>query len=348
MALASNMKKHSAKLGILLGILISAGLLYYVLSGLEWDVFFREIKRINLLYLPVLFLLYLLSSWIRAMRWRYLLPKQSSYSTLSLFNACVIGNVASYALPLRAGEFIRPWVLSRSKKVGFGAAFASIVTERVFDVVTMLSLLGICLSQIQDPPTLITVGAKFLSLLAGVIILVMGVAYFRSDFILRLCEQVCSLVFAKLPVVSEKIQELAKEFILGLRAISSFRELLAVFAWSWALWLEFALVYHVMILSFGESPSLWVAQVLNVIIALAIAAPSAPGFLGTFQFGCVTALHGIYHYSQEFAVAYSIFSHSIQVIFTIFVGIFSLRSEGLRFGELSASRKAANPEESSL
>ena len=268
------------------------------------------------------------------MRWRFLLPKSGEYSTKTLFNACVIGNLASYALPLRAGEFVRPWVLSRKKQVSFTAAFASVVTERVFDVMTMLSLLGICLSQIENPPALITIGAKLLSVVAGIILAMMCVAYFRADFLLQLCSSICNVLFKKLPSLSEKIQGIAREFVQGLRAISSFKDVLAVIFWSYALWLEFALIYHSMMLAFGESPSLWVAQVINVIVALAVAAPSAPGFLGTFQFGCVTALSGIYKYSQEFAVAYSIFAHATQVIFTVIIGIFALRSEGLRFGEL--------------
>lgn len=340
------MKQRSAKAGILIGVVISAALLVYLLSGLEWTVFFREMKKIQLAFIVPLFLLYILSSWIRAKRWHLLLPGGKNLSTRSLFNACVLGNLASYALPLRAGEFVRPWVLSRSQPISFAASFASVVTERVFDVLAMLTLLGICLFQIDNPPPLVTVGAQILAVLALGIASVMLLAYFKAEFLLNLAEKIIAVVLSKMPQLRENIMNLAREFVGGLRAISSGKDLLLIIIWSYVLWLEFAFIYHIMLLAFGENPSLWVSQVLNVMIALAIAAPSAPGFIGTFQFGCVTALTGIYGYSQEFALAYSVFSHSLQVIFTALVGILCLKNEGLHFGELKRSKSselAASP-----
>ena len=52
--------------------------------------------------------------------------------------------------------------------------------------------------------------------------------------------------------------------------------------------------YQVALWMFGEFPSFWVGTMINVMLALAVAAPSAPGFIGTYQFGCVVALTYIY------------------------------------------------------
>ena len=344
-AATERMKSNSAKLGFLLGIALSAGLLLYLLSGLEWGVFFREIERVNLWYIIPLFAAHILAAWLRAKRWHYLVPGGKSIRTGRLWNGVSIGNLATYALPLRAGEFIRPWVLSRRKEVSFAAAFASIVTERVFDVLTMLALLGLCLSQIENPPQLVTVGARLLGVGALGILGVMVFTYFQAGKMIALCEWVCRRVFARFPALTDKILYLAHEFVSGLKAITSWTDLVVIIFWSFALWIECALIYHLVLLAFGEHPSLWVSQVLNVIIALAIAVPSAPGFLGTFQFGCVTALTGIYHYSQEFSMAYSVFQHSLQVIFTVITGTYALRSEGLRFGELKKSRETSTAAE---
>ena len=48
-----------------------------------------------------------------------------------------------FVLPARAGEVVRPWLLARARRAaGTAAVFATIVIERMLDLVTVLALLG--------------------------------------------------------------------------------------------------------------------------------------------------------------------------------------------------------------
>ncbi|MCB0360926.1 MAG: hypothetical protein KDD44_14860, partial [Bdellovibrionales bacterium] len=76
---------------------------------------------------------------------------------------------------------------------------------------------------------------------------------------------------------------------------------------------------------------------VSVLIGVAVAAPSAPGFLGTFELGCVAALAYTKIHSQEFAIAYAIVTHMLQVVMIVACGIWTLRLRRLSFAELSAS-----------
>lgn len=58
------------------------------------------------------------------------------------FRATVIGFAASAVLPARAGEVIRPYLLARREGLSATAAFATIVVERVLDLVAVLVLLA--------------------------------------------------------------------------------------------------------------------------------------------------------------------------------------------------------------
>ena len=73
------------------------------------------------------------------------------------------------------------------------------------------------------------------------------------------------------------------------------------------------------------------ALTVTVMVGLALAAPSGPGFVGTFQAGCVVALSGVFGVSKEISVAYSIFAHAVQAIVGILVGLYSLYRQGLSF-----------------
>lgn len=332
----SKKKSKSGLGGILLGVLVSAGLLLFLARNIQWSQFVEAFDRINWLYLPVLIVLFYLSLWLRALRWRYLLPTEAQPSTANLFDAVVVGLFGTCVLPLRAGEVLRPWVLSKTESVSFTGGFASVITERVFDVLTILALLGISLSSLDGQHELITLGAQALGVLAGAILVVMLLAYFWSEFLLRIFERIIQALFrGTREELGQKLLSAAGEFIAGLRAISSLKELSIVIALSVVLWLEMALLYQAGLWMFGEFPSLWLGVTLTVFIALAVAAPSAPGFLGTFQVGVVAAMHGVFDYPEEFALAYSVVLHAYQVLLAVITGAWILKRLGLRFSDIS-------------
>ena len=324
-----------ARVSIAVGFVVSGAILFWLLSQLDWATFFRELSRVQLAYLPLFCLVLVLSQWIRALRWRLLLPSGLKVSTMDLFSACNLGTLATCVLPLRAGEFVRPWVLSRKKTVTFSRAFSSIVTERVFDVLAMLTLFVITLGGIENPPAWAPLCAKGLAVLATGILTVMLSAYFRPELVLRVMTRIFDVLFSKrAPQLCRKLEEMGSEFIQGLRAISSAKELLLVVIASYALWFSISLYFYFGLLSFGLDVGFDVANAVNVFVALAVAAPSAPGFLGTFQIGCVAALSQMYGYSEEFATAYSVVLHSLQMIVSVGLGFAMLQYEGMSFAQL--------------
>ena len=332
-----------AAVGTIIGIVVSIAIIFGLVLGMDWAEFNRALSKLQVIYLIPIVFLFFLSYLMRALRWKLLLPSHLELSTMKLFQALIVGAFASAILPLRAGEFLRPWALSKWQPVSFATWFASVVTERVFDVLAMLTFLFLVLTQIPQPPELVTIGAKALGLFALGIMSIMIVSYFRAQTVLATTDRVFRLLFAtRRPDVYRKLQQMAEEFVAGLRAISSLGELALVIGWSFALWFVIAIFYQLFLLSMGESPTLWVGMTVNVIIALAIAVPSAPGFIGTFQLGCVAALTTIYQYPREFSLAYSVVAHGIQFIFTLAAGMLVLQAEGLALKDL---RKRAEERE---
>src|SRR5262245_13170626 len=84
---------------------------------------------------------------IRAYRWQYLLEPLGKVGFGSAFRATAVGFAALGLLPARAGEVIRPYFLARREagrhsRMSATAAFATIILERLLDVITVLALLA--------------------------------------------------------------------------------------------------------------------------------------------------------------------------------------------------------------
>ena len=326
---------------MIVSFLVSAGLLIFVFKDVEWSILAHEVHRIQWLYVPVLAGLVFLSYIFRAYRWRYLLPDDCEFSTRKLFEATWLGSVATFVLPLRAGEFVRPWLLTRWGNVKFFTAFASVVTERVFDVLAVLLFLAISLTRITETPPLMRRGAQGLGLLAGVIVVFMVLTYLYGEQLKTIFDRlILSHIKGRHPELARKLAQIADEIIAGMKAISSFRDLVLIIILSLLLWASQVAVFYFAFSAFSEPASIWAGMLVTVTVALAVAAPSAPGFLGTFQIGVEVALNGIYNYSNEFSLAYSLFTHVVTALTIIGVGAVIMAKTGISMRDLKSSRTA--------
>src|SRR4029453_471546 len=80
---------------------------------------------------------------IRAMRWQYLLAPLGDASFGNAFRATAVGFAASSVLPARAGEVIRPYFLARHERMSATGVFATVILERLLDLVAVLLLLAL-------------------------------------------------------------------------------------------------------------------------------------------------------------------------------------------------------------
>ena len=103
--------------------------------------------------------------FLRTWRWQLLLGPAGGASFGPAFAATSIGFAASTILPARAGEVVRPVVLSRRTRIPLSAAIASVLFERVLDLTTVLLLfLVYCLAPGLRPPFAKDAAAVFASL----------------------------------------------------------------------------------------------------------------------------------------------------------------------------------------
>jgi uncharacterized membrane protein YbhN (UPF0104 family) len=109
------------------------------------------------------------------------------------------------------------------------------------------------------------------------------------------------------------------------------------FAWSLYLWMAISVIYVLGFWAFHlEVPELRGALVMTTLVAIAVSVPSAPGFIGSFQLGCVLGLR-IFGVKESPALAFSLIVHLTQFVGVIGAGLYSLWVENISFREVEAA-----------
>ena len=104
-----------------------------------------------------------------ALRWQLLLAPIKKISFAHCAEAIYVGLFANETIPLRAGELIRCFLLSKSSGLPLSVAFASALIERILDGIWLMLCFFLCL-QMETLPGVLVKGGYIL----GVLILILG------------------------------------------------------------------------------------------------------------------------------------------------------------------------------
>ncbi len=335
-----------------LGLIISAVFLYLAFRKTDWAQTWEIVRTIDFFWLLASLPVLLLTFWLRAVRWRYLLLPAGRPTIHSLFGALMIGFMSLNLLPLRLGEFIRAYVLGRRENLSKSGVFATVVLERVFDGFTVLLFLITALFLQPMPlPEEAMAWIRAFSYLAVLIfvcaLVFLVLARLKTDFLVMLAEKLLS----PLPRFQNLASRLIISFASGMDALASPRLIAWAFLHSILVWASTTAFYWVVMFAFsppgGQSLGATVGPVGSVIvlgaIALGIMIPSSPGFVGTFELACITAMVAL-GVERSIAGSYAIIVHITQFIPITVTGIVYLYLQNFSLREISDGGRTAKQE----
>jgi uncharacterized protein (TIRG00374 family) len=235
-------------------------------------------------------------------------------------------------LPLRIGEVVRPVLVSRREKLPVSGLLASILLERIFDMFTILLLFGVSALLVPVSPQVRQWGLMLTTLavaVGGAVILIR----WQERLALGMLRRVCDLLPEKL---GTGIYGFAGGFVKALEILDSAAAFVLALAWSLYLWLVIASIYLLGLIAFDiQAPLLVGSLVVTAVVAIAVSVPSAPGYIGSFQIGCVLSL-AIFAVAESEAVAYSIVLHVTQTIGVILAGMYSLWTQNMSLRDIES------------
>jgi uncharacterized protein (TIRG00374 family) len=322
-------------LHVLVALAISAVCVWLAMRNVSIAEMWRVLRGANYLGFVATMALTIFGFWLRAIRWRSFIAAPRRLGTGSLFSATMIGFMANMVLPLRLGEFVRPWALARREGLSKTTLLATIVVERAIDMLMLLAVLGIALfvhpiSTESAAAQLLQRGALMLMVLSAVLTLFIVVLEHSP----RLAHGFVALITRPLPAAPRAAaQRLLDHFIDGLGLFRDVRRLAWVLLVSAAMFAVYAVAIGVGLWSLGIDLG-WDASLLMLVVtAIGIMVPSAPGYVGPLNVACVAGL-ALFHVPGGPAAAFSWFYLASQWLPITTVGLVCLNREGLSLASL--------------
>ena len=271
---------------------------------------------------------------LRIFRWQLLLRGDDGRKLPAgpLWHAIAMGFMSNNVLPLRVGEVVRTLAAARLTNTRFTAVLASIAVERLFDAITVVSLLAVGLFTAELP-------ASGLSTKMERIVTYGGLAAFAG--LLLATAVVLFPVYAERVVrkvvpserMAARVVGLIEGIRQGLSVLGSPARVAGVVGWSLVIWGVSALAFYAMFSAFAIGVDFPGALLMQGLIMFGIALPSTPGYVGAFEAPIIIVL-GLYGIDRNLAAAYALSYHVTTFIPITLLGAWSVARTNLGFADL--------------
>jgi hypothetical protein len=321
-------------------------LLALFFRGVEWGALVAAFRAADPVLLAGVVLATGVTYALRAWRLGFLLAPLARVPFRPLFSATVVGFMAGLLVP-RAGEVVRPYLISRRYPVPTSAGFASIILERLADLITVLSLFFVYLYLLPTPSqqtrgTLLG-GLKVTGALTGVavvaILVVLLALHRHADAAVRIAGRVLRPLPERFVVL---LTGLLRSFAEGLAVLhASPRHLLGIFGQSVLVWLSICLGIWWNNRAFGLDLPFHTAFLMAAFLTVGVAIPT-PGMVGGFHAFYLLALTEAYGVPRDTAAAAGIACHALSNLPVLVLGLAFLGREGLTMGRVADMAEATS------
>ena len=248
--------------------------------------------------------------------------------------ATLIGFAASFVLPARAGEVIRPWLLARREGLPVAAAFATIILERVLDLVTVVALLALYF--LAFDPGISTLDPAMYAAVRGGALLAALAAAIGMAVMLACAAHPERLeppggVGHRLAAGADRRHRHGAVASRSPRAWPSVRDprqLVLALAWSVPLWLAIAAQIWVVSLALGVVLPAAGSLLVTALLVVGVAVPT-PGAVGGYHEAYRLSVTSFFAIDNDRAVAAAIVLHAVGFIPTLIAGAWMMALEGL-------------------
>ena len=357
------MKNHLL-ISLTIGIALSVAALYFAFRNVPLGDLIHYLGSINYAWVIPAAFLALVSFFVRALRWQFILASTHKIGIWPAFHPMMIGFMINCILPGRLGEFARPAILQKKEQVPFGTGIATVAAERVFDVAALVAFAVITLTAIDINPEVqivfgnfqlnrTTLEVVFNRIILMGILLMIGMIAVSIPLVRRAIHQVILalplLLFFASETTKTKIRVKACEPLTrfidniakGFTLVKHPQKIIICSIYSLLVWIIAAFSYYVF--SFG-SPGVQLTFTemfaVMVIICLFIALPSVPGFWGLWEAGGVFAM-ALFGVSSDAAAGFTLANHAVQMFPVIIVGFVSAIITSVNIWQLSYEKKSA-------
>lgn len=250
---------------------------------------------------------------LKALRWQATYPggeRRPPMATLT--STLAVGMMANLLIPIRLGELIRAYLLSRLAQRPVGMTLSTIVVEKWSDLVALAIAFFATIPFVRWPDWVqfwgLRVAATGATITGALFVAGWMLARWRGDAILALPWQ-----------WSGYLRGAIQSIRAGLAILRSPMQLAVVLGWTAVVWCTSAATNY-LVLRGVRLPASWEASwVLLILLQAGSALPSSPGKVGVFHYLAVLGL-SLYGIADAPALAYAIWLHLLVVGTLVMLG----------------------------
>ena len=277
----------------------------------------------------------ILSYVCQGMRWSLLLHPLGRVSIFRATEAIYAGLFVNEMMPMRLGEVLRIYLVSRWIPVRFAAVIPSILVERFFDAIWLALAFGITVFAVPLPKYLVNAeGILGFTALATTILFVF--LMFRKR---KHGTAPPAIVWSHWRPV-RWVSRILDRMTGGIQDIGRSRFFYSSFGMSLLLLLGQILSYWFVMQAYGLKLSFWYGAAVFLIVHIGTIIPGAPSNVGTYQFFTVVGLT-LFGIDKTLAASFSIVVFFILTLPLWVIGM-------LVFGRLGLSLKKVHTEIAAL
>lgn len=318
-------KKQKTIIQVIIGIIISIICLYFAFRGINIKESIEIVKNINILYFTTSLILSILIIALRGLRWECFIPLKKTIKKRTIVMATYIGYMGNNILPAKLGEVARAYILGVKEDVSKSALIASVVTERLFDVITGGIILTISVIFIPNLPKTVTYAAIALFVLSMSGFLVLMFLVWKREFAHKFFHK----IFGILPKnIGDKLIEFSCNFIDGIGLKNDPKHIFLIFFYTFLYLIGQMLTIGLLLMSFGIETSPIISLYVFAIGGFGFAVPSAPSGIGPFEWAIIFGL-SLIGVEKTIAAPYALVYHMMGIVPIVIIGFIFLFMLGI-------------------
>ena len=318
-------KNHKTAVQIIIGILVSVICLYFAFRGINIKESIEIVKNINVVYFLISLVLSVVIIALRGLRWECFIPLKKPIKKRTIVMATYIGYMGNNILPAKLGEVARAYILGVKENVSKSALIASVVTERLFDVITGGVILTLSVIFIPNLPKTVTYAAiaLFVFSMAGFLVLIFLV--WKREFAHKFFHK----IFGILPKnIGEKLIEFSCNFIDGIGFKNDPKHIFLIFFYTFLYLIGQVLTISFLLTAFNIKASVMIALFMFAVGGFGFAVPSAPSGIGPFEWAVIFGL-SLIGVERNIAAPYALIYHIMGIVPIVIIGFIFLFMLGI-------------------
>ncbi|MFZ4815749.1 MAG: lysylphosphatidylglycerol synthase transmembrane domain-containing protein [Phototrophicaceae bacterium] len=335
------MKRYTRWIVFSVGLLVSALFLTFAFAEFDLPAVRASLQTANLWLILAAMCVYLVAMAIIALRWSFLLRAVKAVPLARLFELVAIGYFGNNVYPFRAGEALRIYLLGRNHAVPYARGATTVLVERVFDGLVMLTFVIVPLAFLNVGSAAVERVALWTAPPFLIALAVFFTVAARPHWLHTIAEWVASHLPQRLGTL---VRGLSHDIIAGLEGLRSPLDLLGAVVCSYLSWAVEALVYWLVSIAFGLGVGYPLILLLVGTVNLAGLIPAAPGMIGVFQFFTIEVLTAA-GVATTSAQAYSVAVHVAIWLPPTLTGLIALIRQGFGVGVLTHTEQLKQTEQ---